>query len=216
MPARLPLDGAGAWQALTPLCSPGHYLPWSTGAMRPAGLVTLLNDVWLRTPSLIVELGSGLSTILIARLLRQLGQGRLLAVEHDEVWAIRIQRQLDREGLADVADVVRAPLRPHVRSWGGSEWYDDHAIVAAVDRSLIDLLVVDGPPAWQLGSERARYPALGSLASSLAAGATVVLDDVERAGEQDVIARWEREHGLVFDVRTDAGVAIATWPGAGQ
>jgi len=60
--------------------------------MRPAGLVTVLNEVWLRSPALIVELGSGVSIVVLARLLAELGSGHLLAVEHDEAWASRVQR----------------------------------------------------------------------------------------------------------------------------
>lgn len=71
--SRPPLDDAAAWHALTPLLRP--YLPWSAGSMRPAGLVLVLNDVWFRMPELIVELGSGMSTLVVARLLRELERG---------------------------------------------------------------------------------------------------------------------------------------------
>jgi predicted O-methyltransferase YrrM len=184
--------------------------------MRPAGLLAVLDDVWFRTPALVVELGSGVSTIVLARLLRELGTGRLLAVEHDDAWADRVQRQLDREGLTDVAAVVRAPLRPHQRSWNGADWYDEAAVAAAVTAAggRIDVLLVDGPPAWRPGFEHARYPALGSLAAWLLPGATVVLDDIERAGEQAVLGRWREEHAVDFEVRPAAGVAVAAWPGA--
>lgn len=191
----------------------GAYLPWSTGAMRPAALVSVLNDVWFRRPELIVELGGGVSTILITRLLRELGSGRLLTVEHDPAWAQQMQHQLDREGLAGHAQIVLAPLRPHERAWG-AHWYDEDALVAAVDGTSIDVLIVDGPPAWQPGFEHARYPAVGALANWLATGATIVLDDIERAGEQAVLQRWQEEHGLVFDIRPDEGVGVARWAGA--
>jgi len=210
---RPPFDDADAWHVLAPLLEP--YLPWSNGALRPAGLVTVLNDVWFRTPALVVELGSGASTVVVARLLKELGSGRLLAVEHDETWAERVQRQLAHEDLAEVASVVRAPLRPHQRSWDGAEWYDETVVVAAMTRVdlPIDVLVVDGPPAYRPGTAHARYPALGLLAEWLAPDATVVLDDVERPGEQAVLARWREEHAITFDLRPDAGIAIGRWEG---
>lgn len=212
--ARAPLDDAAAWHVLAPLLRP--YLPWSVGAMRPAGLVTVLNQVWFRTPALVVELGSGVSTVVVARLLRQLGTGRLLAVEHDETWADRVQRQLDRENLNDVAEVVRAPMRPHARSWDGAEWYDEAVLAATLTAAgqPVEMLVVDGPPAWQPGKEHARYPALSSLARWLAPGATIVLDDIERTGEREVLDRWRQEHPIGFDVQAAAGVAVGAWPEA--
>lgn len=212
--ARPPLDDVASWHVLTPLLRP--YLPWSAGALRPAGLVTVLNDVWFRASASVVELGSGVSTIVLARLLKELGAGHLLAVEHDDAWAARVLRQLDRERLADVVDVVRAPLRPHERAWDHTDWYDEAVLSRAFDDAgkPIDVLVVDGPPAWQSGCEHARYPALGSVAAWLAPGATIVLDDVERAGEQAVLARWQHEHPIAFNLRPAAGIAVGTWPGA--
>ena len=47
---------------------PGPYLPWGAGAMRPAGLVTVCNDIVLNGRRRIVELGTGISTVLLARL----------------------------------------------------------------------------------------------------------------------------------------------------
>lgn len=210
--ARRPLDDQAAWHVLGPLLTP--YLPWSTGALRPSGLVTVLNEIWFRRPRLVLELGSGMSTIVIARLLRELGTGRLLAVEHDDAWADRVQAQLEREGLADLAAVVRAPLGPHGRSRGDTDWYDEATLAAALDDigDPVEVLVIDGPPAWRPGTEQARYPALGVLAARLAPGAAVVLDDVERKGEQDVLARWRHEHGLDLDLRPGTGVAVGVWP----
>ena len=49
----------------------GPYLPWGSGTMRPAGLVAVCNDIVLNDRRRIVELGSGISTVLFARLLAQ-------------------------------------------------------------------------------------------------------------------------------------------------
>ncbi len=177
--------------------------------MRPSGLLAILGEVWFRAAPHVVELGSGVSTLVLARLLRELGAGSLVAVEHDPMWAGRISDQLRREGLAEVASVTLAPLRPNPRSWDGNAWYDETAL-AGPD---VDVLVVDGPPAWQPGFSHARYPALGALAARLAPGAAIVVDDIERAGEQDLLARWSSEHGIAFLQHPEAGVAVGHWPG---
>jgi hypothetical protein len=81
---------------------------------------------------------------------------------------------------------------------------------AALRATPIDLLLVDGPPAYAAGRGLARYPACPSCGTGSPPGATVVLDDVERPGEQEVLRRWERETGLDFDRRAGrAGVAVA-------
>jgi hypothetical protein len=68
----------------------------------------------------IVELGSGVSTVLLARLLHQRPPRdgfQLVAVEHDAGWAEWVTEQLDREGIGSGVSVVLAPLcRIHARS----------------------------------------------------------------------------------------------------
>jgi hypothetical protein len=190
----------------------GPYLPWGSGSMRPAGLVEVCNDVVLNDRRNIVELGSGVSTVLLARLLAQRGMThgrRLVAVEHDARWRRWVVGQLRAEGVDGDVVVVEAPLQP-IGDGDGPRWYDEAAIDAAIE--TIDLLVVDGPPAFAPGLGLARHRALTVLRDRLVPGATVVLDDVERSGEQEVLRRWEHEFGLTFRHVVAAGVAIATVP----
>ena len=191
---------------------PGPYLPWGSGSMRPAGLVEVCNDVVLHDRRRIVELGSGVSTVLLARLLAQRGgtdPRRLVAVEHDARWRRWVVEQLRAEGIDAPVVVVDAPLQPFADG-DGPHWYDEAAVLAAVDD--VDLLVVDGPPAFEPGLGLARHRALVVLRDRLAPGATVILDDIERPGEQEVLRRWEGEFGLSFRRVAAAGVAVATVP----
>lgn len=191
--------------------------------MRPAGLVTVCNDIVLNGRRRVVELGSGTSTVLLARLLHQrppLCGFRIAAVEHDARWAQWVTEQLDREGMGAHVVVVHAPLVAHPRAERGLSWYDDAALAEGLRTALrgdpIDLLLVDGPPAYAADHGLARYPALPVLRDRLAPGATVVLDDAERPGEQEILRRWERENGLDFDRRANrAGVAVARVGGKG-
>ncbi len=197
---------------------PGPYLPWGSGAMRPAGLVLVCNDIVLNDRRRIVEVGSGISTVLLARLLARsnaVESFRLAAIEHDARWGRWVVGQLQREGTGDDIVVIDAPLVPHPAADGGLAWYETAPVLDGLDVALrgelIDLLIVDGPPAFAAGHGMARYPALPVLRERLAPGATVVLDDVERPGEEKVLRRWEQEFGLVFDRQAQlAGVAIAT------
>lgn len=210
-----------AMQALAALAGP--YLPWGSGAMRPAGLVSVCNDIVLNERHRIVELGSGISTVLLARLLSQRPPAsgfRMATVEHDPLWAQWVREQLDREGTGTDVTVVQAHLVAHPRADPDLHWYDETALTGglreALQTDLIDLLVVDGPPAHAAGLGLARYPALPVLGDRLAPGATVVLDDAERAGEHEVLHRWERETGLVFDRSAErGGVAVAFVPSEG-
>jgi hypothetical protein len=196
-----------ALQVLAPLA--GAYVPWGPFAMRPSALVTVLDEILVARRRRIVELGGGVSTLYIGRLLRRAG-GHLHTLEHDKDWVGLLEQQLDAEGLGDVVTVVHAPL---ARTWYGwtpdSPWYAEDEARRATEGGPVDLLVVDGPPAWRADLRHARYPALPFFAESLAPFATVVLDDIHRRGEHDVVRRWEQELGLRFERRyTDGGIAV--------
>jgi predicted O-methyltransferase YrrM len=196
-----------AWETLAPLRG-GSYLPWSSAAIRPAGLVAVLNEVAVSEPALVVECGAGISTLFLARLLRQRARGRLVSVEHDADWTDWVTRTVAGEGLEEVATIVHAPL-------AADGWYARERVDAAVGEDRIGMLLVDGPPAWEPGMGEARHPALPAFADRLAPGATVVLDDAWRPGERAVLARWQQESELRFEVRPDRGwVAIGRVPRA--
>src|SRR4051794_39372250 len=168
--------------------------------MRPAGLVAVCNEIVHGARTRIVECGSGVSTVVLTRLLRERGTGRLLALEHDGHWAALVNEQLRREALDDIARVVHAPLE------GEPPWYP-----AAVLRGLpdeLDLLLVDGPPAYAAGHQARRAPALPRLRERLVAGAAVVLDDIARPGERAIVADWDAATDWRFALDERAGAAI--------
>lgn len=200
-----PVPGAGdiadlrAWQILTPLLGAGGYLPWTSGSMRPTALVAVCNEVVHGNRSRIVECGSGASTVMLARLLRERQGGRLTALEHDGHWAALVAGQLRREGLDSIAQVIHAPLG------GEPEWYGAAALAAVPGK--VDLLLVDGPPAFDPGMGASRAPALPWFEARLVAGAVVMLDDLDRPGERQVVAEWEAASDWRFAVDEGAGLA---------
>ena len=88
--------------------------------MRPAALVAVCNEIVHGARTRIVECGSGLSTVVLARLLRERGDGALVALEHDRHWAALVEEQLRKEDLGEIARVHYAPLG------GEPPWYDLH------------------------------------------------------------------------------------------
>jgi hypothetical protein len=92
-----------------------------------AGLVEVCNDIVLNDRRRIVELGGGISTVLLARLLAQVngsGERRLAAVEHDARWRRRVVGQLAREAVGEHIAVGRSTRAPRTQgslseAWGG-------------------------------------------------------------------------------------------------
>lgn len=191
--------------ALTQMMPLGsRYLPWTSGAMRPSGLSMVLNDLALRDNRRVLECGSGISTIMIARYLRQ-RQGKLVSLEHDPRWAQAVIKELETEGLNDLASVVEAPLETHPEARDSSLWYSPSAVASAVaSLGEIDMLLVDGPPAFQ-GDAWARYPAYLALKAHLSHDATVVLDDIERPAERKILRNWEQLGPINFELYFEPG-----------
>lgn len=165
-------------------------------ALNPTDLLELLHLVRLRQPALVVELGSGTSTVWLAYALEQFG-GRLVSLDHDADYARRTRDMLDAHGLTAVAEVRVAPLTELTAEGRAYPWYELGRIADLRD---IELLLIDGPPA-ATGPD-ARFPAMHVLENRLAAAATIVLDDVNRPDEQEAVRRWtESIAGLTVEPR---------------
>jgi predicted O-methyltransferase YrrM len=155
-------------------------------AASPDLLVVLVDLVITERPSLIVECGSGASTLWLALAMRQFEiDGRIIALDHDPVFGGQTRDFLARHGVSDLAEVRDAPLESFSLEGETYSWY---ARRAWEDLTEIDLLFVDGPPATT--GHQARYPALPLLAGSLSPIATAVLDDLVVPDMQKVLQRW--------------------------
>jgi hypothetical protein len=173
-----------AMQALQMLLETKAPLPPLRGwAGSPDMLLQLAQWVLTNRPTVALECSSGASTVVAARCCQINGLGHVFSLEHDAEYANKTRDLLAQQGLADWATVVHAPLETGA---DGACWYADAALPAAATGA--ELLVVDGPPAG--GESQARYPALPRLRGRLASRFTVLLDDADRPGEREVVARW--------------------------
>ncbi len=78
-------------------------------------------------PGLVVECGSGSSSVWLGHVLRRLGHGRYVALEHDERYAEVSRTEVARHGLSDVVEVRHAPLLPVTVDGEEQPWYDPAA-----------------------------------------------------------------------------------------
>jgi predicted O-methyltransferase YrrM len=158
---------------------------WAASAVL---LSDISSEIRLRQPKLILELGSGVSTVVMAYALEEIGEGHIVSLEHDKEYMDRTLAELDRHGLASWVDLRHAPLKPVNIEGNEWIWYDTN-ILGDLDR--IDMVVVDGPPFET--QTMARYPALPVVAARLSPSAVVVLDDADRRDERRCLKRWREE-----------------------
>lgn len=148
---------------------------WSLDARVLAEILRISGD--LPNASHIVELGSGVSTFWLARLLGPRGI-RITSYEHDELYFRRTQALLERSKLQHVVDLVLAPLTQEAQPW----------YLLAHDCSMVNLLLVDGPPGQS--AYAARLPALSVFAPMIARNGYVVLDDAVRENDRRAYDAW--------------------------
>jgi len=176
-----------ALQTLNKVLSPTDLLPPTRGwAASPDLLMVLVDLVISKRPSLVVECGSGASTLWIALALRRFEiDGRIVSLEHDPVFGGKTRDLLARHQVLDLVEIRDAPLETFSVDGDNYSWY---AARAWEDLKEIDLLFVDGPPAAT--GHRARYPGLPLLSESLSPVATIVLDDLIVPDMQEVLRLW--------------------------
>src|SRR5215831_18124897 len=170
-----------------------HPLPPMRGfAVSPDLALLLYELVHEHHPALVVECGSGVSSLVIGYALKVVGAGHLISFEHDARAAERSLALVGRHGLERQVQIVHAGLQ--------------ETLVGKRAR----LVFIDGPP----GSLQplARYPALRRLAPFLTPDAVVVLDDVARPDEWAITERWLREDPRLTLQRIahEKGTAILT------
>jgi predicted O-methyltransferase YrrM len=159
-------------------------------AIAPDFAVLLAMLVADEKPRLVVETGSGVSTLVIAYALERLGGGRVVALDHDEQFAAETRAEIDRHGLTAYATVVHAPLEPVEVDGERHRWY----AVSALDRHApgeIDLVVDDGPPKYVGAMLRAA--SLPVFSQRLSARGFFVLDYVGDE-ERVMLERWRTRY----------------------
>ncbi|MDP4690163.1 MAG: class I SAM-dependent methyltransferase [Candidatus Nanopelagicales bacterium] len=168
VPMPLPMPRPGTWAASEDL------------------LLWLAGYVVEHRPSLVVDLGSGQSSVWMAGAMRVAGyDGRVIGVDHDAHFAEATRVLAQRQGVDTWLSVIHAPLVTEDIGGRRVTWYDQGALA---DLTGIDLLCIDGPPGQ--GVAQARWPALLALRDRLSVGATVVLDDMIRRDEQEIADDW--------------------------
>lgn len=169
-------------------------------AMSPDVLLKLHEYITNAKPKIVLEFGSGVSTIVICDALRQNNSGRLISIEHLEKFMKETMEVIKNENLSSFLDLRLAPLK----IWTGEHlcnekpvfWYDEKVIDTS-NLKEIDLLIVDSLP--ESTNPYARYPALPIIYKNLSNKAQVWLDDANRKDEADIAHAWAEKYKLIPD-----------------
>ncbi len=147
----------------------------------------IIDNIERLRPQVILELGSGSSTVITAATLKKLGlnKTRHIAVDHKSEFLEITRRNLQLQGLENRVELWHCPLSDAQ----GDEppWYS--GIPEKLLKTSVDLMLVDGPPGAL--HPHARRPAMDVLYDNLSEGAVVLLDDAARNLEREIVAEWK-------------------------
>lgn len=180
---------------------------WNDWAIEEKFAKLLIYKIVTNRPKNIVELGSGLSTLLMAKTISSLGYDFFLhSFDSDKLFLKETKNLLMAEGLYNENSIKlkHSEIKKIEKKGLGYSWYNPDDFNFNFD--CVDLLIVDGP----VGSfcKNARYPAFPVLKKYLRKGSIVLLDDANREDEKEIIELWKQENpeiSKIFYVNTDRG-----------
>jgi len=150
-------------------------------------LRVLVQHILEEKPKFVLELGSGVSSYVIAKALQKNGGGHLYSLDHQLEFAEKTKKKLIECEVEKFVTVIHAPLVPLEFQGTQYRWYS----IEDLPDQRFDLVVVDGPP--ETTNPLARYPALPVLHGRLSDRFAMFLDDAGRTDEIEMLARWKAE-----------------------
>lgn len=153
---------------------------WSMDTDSLSWLSSFLRD---KKPTSVVECGSGLSTLLLAKHNLQ----SFLSLEHDKHWFELTKKQLEAESLHKSVDLKLRPLVQLNVNDFLLDWYDINQLTSF----KADLILIDGPPGNN--GILSRYPAPYLLRPYLHENTWLILDDGNRFNEREIVKLWLKE-----------------------
>lgn len=183
-----------------PMVNPERH----TWPVSPDFSLYLIGLLEARHYNLVIEFGSGISTVVVAKTIAKMarqaptaGAVEFISFDHLEKFYKETLGRIQQANVAQYARVIHAPLKEIELSGRVVAYYDCVETLTELAqrhpaKSLRILVIVDGPPAAT--GKNARYPA-GPLMLTHFAGATIdlLLDDYIRDDEKEIARMWEAE-----------------------
>ena len=153
-------------------------------------------------PRHVIEFGSGVSTLVLARAAARSGGCRITSVDHDPRFVRESGLALEDAEGCELVEIQLAPLVARNRAGIlGPEYLIDPMRLASTHPA--DLVLIDGPPDVLGGRTGMLYQALDHLQS----GSIVLLDDAARPAERAALASWDERLGDAIRIHQPDGFA---------
>lgn len=180
------------------------YLPHTSSALSYYAIATIANDITINNRKNILELGSGISSLILAKIIKINNlDSNIYSFDNNLDWINILEKVKVKENLNNLK-LIYAPLKSYNKLW-----YDEEAIQKELTiLPSIDSVIIDGPEAWQPERKYARSFALKVIYGYLNKNCSIFVDDVNRLGEKETIYKWENSYNLNFIKNENFAVAF--------
>ena len=131
------------------------------------------------SPQLIVEFGSGASTV---RLAIAIPSAKIVSIEHEATFYLQTRMLIEQ---SNARERINLQLCPLMNIWLHGQTFRSYSPPVLPRR--IDCLFIDGPSYF---TRRGREACLYYAYSHLSVGGVVVLDGLERSDERAIVQNW--------------------------
>ena len=143
-----------------------------------------------------LEFGSGISTIIIARLIKMNNLNcTIITVDESAEWQEIIKKILKEENLLHYVNFVCAPTVKSTDIELSFE-YNNAVVFEAIGNTKFDLVLSDGPSAWQKTNIMSRASNLKFIKENMADNFTIFVDNSDRPGETELMNRIVAEFNV--------------------
>lgn len=170
---------------LTPLFANWTYLPLTNWAVGPEFLCHVANEICINKRRHIVEFGSGITTILLARLAKVNGLNlKISTIDQNWNWQKIINKIAEQDGVAQYIEFIHNKIIKGVR--------EDISVIQKkmfLKEEKFDCVLVDGAAS---GHPVSRFDAVPIIKKFLAESFVIFLHDTDRKEERQMVMEWEK------------------------
>ena len=159
----------------------------------------LIQEILAKSSGNVLDVGSGISTLLAGYAVEKRGNGNVIALEHEETYFIRNKKMIADHQLTNCVKIYHCPLKKYTINGEEWLWYDISGVPAWEN---IEVVSIDGPPGNI--QKLSRYPALPILNTKICDTAVVLLDDGDRPDEKLIVEKWKQEFSVQTQYHSNA------------
>lgn len=169
---------------LNKLYHQGGYLPFTNASLSFKQMANITNDIVINNKKSILEFGAGISTIIIARLIKLNNlNAKIVSIDESAEWILIIKKLLKEEDIENIVTFIHAPTVQSAQVKRSFE-YDENIVTKELGTRKFDLVLIDGPIAWSSKKRYSRVSNIKYFINNLENTFTIFVDDTNRKGEK--------------------------------